>query len=139
MSKLDKYFNSRAQDKRFKLLHEENSYLKMLKGETSLAEEAKEKETELLNEADDLATSDDEGEDQPEDQSPEGGSDIKESEIMEAWLEDTYDPEEIEEISISVARKASAATARKVASLKKRKLTPGLTGKAGRKVRMGRV
>ena len=134
MSKLDKYFDSRAKDKRFKLLHEEGSYLNMLKDEAKIkiAEQEPQEEQEkgssedgqtLLNESENLT----------EDQ------DISEEEVMEAWLEDTFNPDEIKEISLSVARKASIAAAKKARYVKAKKLTPGLTGKAGRKVRMGRV
>ena len=134
MSKLDKYFDSRAKDKRFKLLHEESDYLKLLKDEAKIkiADEEPKAEQEkgssedgqtLLNESENL-TEDEE---------------FSAEKIMEAWLEDTFNPDEIKEISIAVARKASDATEKKAYTLKKRKLTPGRTGKTARQVRMGRV
>lgn len=129
MSKLDKYFNTRATDKRFKLLHEESSYLTMLKDEAKIkitdekpvVKEDSEDETGqvMLNESDDLV--------------------IDEEDIMEAWIEDTYDPEEINEVSISIVAKTAKKAAIKAAKLKKQRLTPGLTGNAKGKVRMGRL
>ena len=147
MSKLHKYFDSRAKDKRFKLLHEESSYLSMLKGKTTV-EEAEEADTVLLNEAElsgqANADAEDAGDDSTDSEDVKPGDmketiDFTEEDIMEAWLEDTFNPDEIKEISISVARKASVAAAKKVKLLKKKRLTPGLTGKSGRTVRMGRI
>jgi len=147
MSKLHKYFDSRAKDKRFKLLHEESSYLSMLKGKTTV-EEAEEADTVLLNEAElsgqANAAADDAGDDSTDSEDVDPAEmketiDFTEEDIMEAWLEDTFNPDEIKEISISVARKASVAAAKKVKLLRKKRLTPGLTTKGKKPVLMGRL
>jgi len=147
MSKLHKYFDSRAKDKRFKLLHEESSYLSMLKGKTTV-EEAEEADRVLLNEAElsgqANAAADDAGDDSTDSEDVDPAEmketiDFTEEDIMEAWLEDTFNPDEIKEISISVARKASVAAAKKVKLLRKKRLTPGLTTKGKKPVLMGRL
>ena len=149
MSKLHKYFDSRAKDKRFKLLHEESSYLSMLKGKTTV-EEAEEADRVLLNEAELSGQANADAEDagdatKDSDMEEVNPGDMKETidfteeDIMEAWLEDTFNPDEIKEISISVARKASVAAAKKVKLLRKKRLTPGLTTKGKKPVLMGRL
>ena len=134
MSKLDKYFDSRTKDKRFKLLHEESSYLDILKGRAGLlgtekAEEvAEESEVDgqtLLNESEDI--------------DPDN-----EIDVMESWLEDTFDEQSLDEISASILKKsvnvsdraAKLVKGKRRAALRARRLSPGTARGA---VRMGRL
>ena len=135
MSKLDKYFDSRAKDKRFKLLHEESSYLDILKGRAGFIDKGKSEEVTEESEVDGQTIL-------PESEDPDN-----EIDVMESWLEDTFDEQPLDEISASILKKSvkvsdrvvkmgKGAKAKRIAALRTRRLSPGTARGA---VRMGRI
>jgi len=121
MARLNKYYESRSNDKRFKLLHEDASYLDILKHGGGLTEQdpdAEVVEETVLEDGQTLLNEEVE---------------VTDEQIMAEWAKDNLD-----EISISIVRQTAKETAKKASKLRKVRRTSTLAP-TGRKVRMGRV
>ena len=123
---LNRYYNSRASDNVFKLIHEESSYLDILKGNVKALHKDEIKETgtekaddkQLLHEKDEgvdaVEDSKDEGTPDQQDKAVEKASE-KAAEVDKEMGVKEFVEMQLDEISIAIARQGASRVAKKKA------------------------